>query len=292
MRGFRAITDGRGPRCGVQSIAHEFKEHRMKLRIASLALALAAGSAAAQTSATDEIERYRQMIADGNPAELYEAQGEELWKKPAGPKNASLQKCDLGLGPGVTKGAYAQLPRYFADTDKVQDAESRILTCMQTLQGIDPQEIIKGRFGSGKRADVVAIVTWLSGESKGMKVSVKPKHPKEKEAYALGEKAFYFQGGPHDFSCASCHGEEGRRIRLQDLPNITTPAGAAKGWTTWPAYRVSNGQMWSMQHRLEDCYRQQRFPQPVYTSELTIALSYFLAAKSNGATMATPGIKR
>lgn len=264
----------------------------MKAWLASAAALGLAGVALAQGSATDEIERYRQMIADGNPAELYEAQGEELWKKPAGPKNASLEKCDLGLGPGVTKGAYAQLPRYFADTDKVQDAESRILTCMQQLQGIDPQEIVKGRFGSGKRADVVAIVTWLSGQSKGMKVSVVPKHPKEKEAFALGQKAFFFQAGPHDFSCASCHGEDGRRIRLQDLPNITTPAGAAKGWTTWPAYRVSNGQMWSMQHRLEDCYRQQRFPQPVYTSELTIALSYFMAANSNGATMATPGIKR
>jgi sulfur-oxidizing protein SoxA len=256
------------------------------------ASALVAASASAQTSVTDEIERYRQMIADGNPAELYEAQGEELWKTPAGPKKATLEKCDLGLGPGVTKGAYARLPRYFADTDRVQDAESRILTCMQTLQGIDPQEVIKGQFGRGKRAEVVAIVTWLSGESKGMKVNVPTGHPKEQEAFAIGRKAFYFQGGPHDFSCASCHGEDGRRIRLQDLPNITTAEGAAKGWTTWPAYRVSNGQMWSMQHRLEDCYRQMRFPQPVYASELTIALSYFMAATANGATMATPGIKR
>jgi sulfur-oxidizing protein SoxA len=264
----------------------------MKKLLAAVALGVGGTACWAQGSTVDEIERYRQMIADGNPAELYEAEGEELWKKKAGPKNASLEKCDLGLGPGVTKGAYAQLPRYFADTDKVQDAESRILTCMQQLQGIDPQEVIKGAFGRGKRAEVVAIVTWLSGQSKGMKVNVVPKHPKEKEAYALGRKAFYFQAGPHDFSCASCHGEEGKRIRLQELPNITTPAGAAKGWTTWPAYRVSNGQMWSMQHRLEDCYRQQRFPQPVYTSELTIALSYFMAANSNGYTMATPGIKR
>ncbi|NWG74856.1 MAG: sulfur oxidation c-type cytochrome SoxA [Rubrivivax sp.] len=288
----RAATDCPRRARAVQSASGAFVETRMKSWIASAAGLALAGTVFAQGSATDEIERYRQMISEGNPAELYEAQGEELWKKPAGPKNATLEKCDLGLGPGVTKGAYAQLPRYFADTDKVQDAESRILTCMQQLQGIDPQEIVKGRFGSGKRADVVAIATWLSGQSKGMKVSVAPKHPKEKEAYALGRKAFYYQAGPHDFSCASCHGEDGRRIRLQDLPNITKPEGAAKGWTTWPAYRVSNGQMWSMQHRLNDCYRQQRFPEPVYTSDLTIALSYFMAANSNGATMATPGIKR
>ena len=61
-------------------------------------------------NATDDIAKYREMIADGNPSELYEAAGEDLWKKPAGPKNATLEKCDLGLGPGVVKGAAAQLP--------------------------------------------------------------------------------------------------------------------------------------------------------------------------------------
>ena len=79
----------------------------------------------AQKSATDDIAKYREMIADGNPSELYEAAGEELWKKPVGPKNATLEKCNLGLGPGVVKGAAAQLPRYFKDTNKVQDLESR-----------------------------------------------------------------------------------------------------------------------------------------------------------------------
>lgn len=265
-------------------------------RLGALTLAVpmwaVACGAAAQASATDEIAKYREMIADGNPAELYEAQGEELWKKPAGPKKASLEKCDLGLGPGVVAGAYAQLPRWFPDTDRVQDLESRLMTCMQTLQGIDPATIVKTPFGRGIKADVVALATYISGQSKGVAVNVQPKHPKEKEMFALGRQAFYFQSGPHDFSCASCHGEEGRRIRLQDLPNIPTRDGAAKGWTTWPAYRVSNGQMWSMQHRLNDCFRQQRFPEPVYGSDLTIALSYFMASTSTGVPMATPGIKR
>jgi L-cysteine S-thiosulfotransferase len=263
----------------------------MKHVLAVLCSVLLASNAAAQ-SATDEIAKYREMIADGNPAELYEAKGEDLWKKVDGPKKATLEKCDLGLGPGVVKGAYAQTPRWFADTDRVQDAESRLLTCMETLQGFSAAEVAKTPFGRGKKADVVALVTYLSGESKGMKVNVQPVHPKEKEMLALGRKAFYLQAGTHDFSCASCHGEDGRRIRLQDLPNITTKEGAAKGWTTWPAYRVSNGQMWSMQFRLNDCFRQQRFPEPIYGSELTIALSYYMASLSNGATLATPGIKR
>ena len=32
-------------------------------------------------SAVDEIAKYRQQLQDGNPAELWEARGEELWKQ-------------------------------------------------------------------------------------------------------------------------------------------------------------------------------------------------------------------
>ena len=51
------------------------------------------------------------MLDDGNPAELFEAKGEALWKQTRGPKNASLEHCDLGKGPGVVKGAFVELPR-------------------------------------------------------------------------------------------------------------------------------------------------------------------------------------
>ncbi|HEY6087794.1 MAG TPA: sulfur oxidation c-type cytochrome SoxA, partial [Burkholderiaceae bacterium] len=57
--------------------------------------------AQAQPSAADGIARYREMLADGNPADLFEAKGEALWKQKRGPKGASLEPCDLGRGPGV-----------------------------------------------------------------------------------------------------------------------------------------------------------------------------------------------
>jgi sulfur-oxidizing protein SoxA len=243
-------------------------------------------------SASDQLAEYRRMLADGNPAELYEAEGEELWTKPAGPKKASLEKCDLGLGPGVVKGASAELPRYFKDTDRVQDLESRLMTCMSTLQGILEADIVKGSFGRGVRKDLEAVVAYIVTQSKEMKVNVSATHPKEKEMLALGEKIFYLQGGPMDFSCASCHAVDNKRIRMQDLPNLTTQKGAAEGWGSWPAYRVSSGTFWTMQRRLNDCYRQQRMPFPIYGSDVTVALSVFMANKANGGTIQTPGLKR
>jgi sulfur-oxidizing protein SoxA len=257
-----------------------------------LASLIGATSIAYAQSASEQLAEYRRMLADGNPAELYEAEGEELWSKPAGPKKASLEKCDLGLGPGVVKGASAQLPRYFKDTDRVQDLESRLMTCMSTIQGIPEAEIVKGSFGKGVRKDLEAVVAYIVTQSKGMKVNAPVAHPKEKEMLALGEKIFYLQGGPMDFSCASCHAVDDKRIRMQDLPNLTKSKGAEEGWGTWPAYRVSSGTFWTMQRRLNDCYRQQRMPFPIYGSDVTVALSVFMANKANGGTVQTPGLKR
>ena len=88
------------------------------------------------------------MIADGSPVELFELEGETLWKKPQGPSNVSLEKCDLGLGPGVLKGAYARLPRYFKDADRVMDLETRLLHCMTILQGRSREDATKRVFGN------------------------------------------------------------------------------------------------------------------------------------------------
>jgi len=46
---------------------------------AVLAASLAVPLVLAQ-DATKEIEKYRQALVDGNPAELWEARGEDLWK--------------------------------------------------------------------------------------------------------------------------------------------------------------------------------------------------------------------
>ena len=131
--------------------------------IAGALLALFCGAAMAQTAA-EGIERYRQMIAEGNPAELFEAKGEDIWKQKRGPKKASLEQCDLGLGPGVVKGAYAQLPRYFRDADRVMDLESRLVYCMVNLQGIAEADAQKDPYSTPERpSDMESLVSFVTG---------------------------------------------------------------------------------------------------------------------------------
>jgi L-cysteine S-thiosulfotransferase len=267
---------------------------RRNLRALAALLALGTvGAAQAQGSAADGIAQYREMLQDGNPAELFEMRGEELWSEKRGPKNASLQQCDLGKGPGVVKGAFVELPRFFKDTGRVQDLESRLMTCMETLQGIDVKKEVTTRgFGRGETANVVALSTWIASQSKGMAFNLPQKHQAERDMYQVGKRLFFQRGGTHDFSCASCHAIDGGRIRLQDLPNLTTNPGDGVGFAAWPAYRVSNGQMWSMQHRLNDCYRQQRFPEPGFASDVTIALGVYMGVNAKGSESAVPTIKR
>lgn len=266
-----------------------------KQQMVGLAIVASLGgvTAALAQDTAEGIAKYREMLQDGNPAELFEVKGEDLWKQKRGPKQASLEACDLGKGPGVVKGAFVELPRYFKDTGRVQDLEGRIMTCMETLQGIDVKKEVTARgFGRGETANVVALATWISAESKGMRFNLSQAHQRERDMYQVGKRLFFMRGGPHDFSCASCHGDDGKRIRLQELPNLTKNPGDGVGFAAWPAYRVSNGQMWSMQHRLNDCYRQQRFPEPTFASDVTVALGVYMGVNAKGAESIVPAIKR
>ena len=255
-------------------------------------LLLAAAPAAAQ-DAKKAIEKYQRMIAEGSPAELFELAGEDLWKRRRGPKDASLERCDLGQGPGIVKGAYARLPRYFKDADRVMDLEARLLHCMSTLQGRDPKEATARVFGDADRpAEMELLSAFVAGQSRGAKLAAGAMHEKEKKAFALGRELFFHRAGPWDFSCASCHGEPGKRIRMQDLPMLFKPEYARAVMATWPAYRVSTSEMRTTQWRLNDCYRQMRMPEPNFASDATIALTTFLAVTAKGETYRGPGTKR
>jgi sulfur-oxidizing protein SoxA len=253
-------------------------------------------AASAQDASEKEIERYRAMISDplSNPGFLAVDRGEILWSEKRGTKNVSLEACDLGLGVGKLEGAFAQLPRFFKDSDRVMDLEQRLLWCMQNVQGLDTKDVVARRFsGPGKPSDLEDLVAFIANKSSGMKINAPLAHPKEQEMAAVGEALFYRRGGVMDFSCATCHADEGKRIRLQGLPNLSKPGKQAQETMgTWPTYRVSQGALRTMQHRLWDCYRQQRWPIPEFGSDSITALTVFLQKQAMGGELVVPSIKR
>jgi hypothetical protein len=140
------------------------------------------------------IAKYREALQEGNPAELWEARGEGLWKEARGPNKVSLERCDLGLGAGVVKGAYAQLPKYFADADRVMDLETRLVWCMVKLQGISETDAKKNPFGNGndKKSNIEALVAYVTGESRGVKMNVSVAHRRKCRCTGSAKRCFIF----------------------------------------------------------------------------------------------------
>ena len=258
------------------------------------AAAIVCSAAGAQGKADDGLAVGRQMLAEDNPGELWVERGKALFLQKRGPRNVSLERCDFGLGPGVVKGVFAQLPRYFPDTNKVQDLESRLLTCMVELQGLKADDIVRTRFSTLDRdSDMEALVSYIGAQSNGMRMNVRLDHPSERAMFKAGEYLFYRRNGPLDFACATCHIETGKRIRLQDLPNMTNGAEMqATIATGWPAYRGTHSTVRTMQHRLYDCGWQMRLPDLGFTSDMSVAITTYLNHSANDGLISLPGVRR
>lgn len=261
---------------------------------AAMILALTILPVQAQTPPGNGLSVGRQMLAEDNPGELWVERGKRLFHEKRGPRNASLERCDLGLGPGVVKGVFAQLPRYFADTHKVQDLESRLLTCMVELQGYKHEDIIRNRFGTLDRdSDMEALVSYIGAQSNGLRMNVQLAHAQERDMYKAGEYLFHRRSGPLDFACVTCHGDSGKRIRLQELPNMTRADEMRNIIATgWPAYRGTHSTVRTMQHRLYDCFWQMRLPDLGFASDLSVALTTYLNYSANGGVVKLPGVRR
>lgn len=262
----------------------------IRCALAAVSLIIAATGA----NASDPLAVGRKMLMEDNPGELWIDTGKKLFHERRGPKNASLEQCDFGLGAGKLEGASVRLPRYFADTDRVQDLESRLITCMVNLQGFNREELIKRAVSpaGSKGSDIEALALYITSRSNGMKMNVTLDHPREREMYKAGEYLFYRRSGQTDFACVQCHGESNKRIRLQDLVNMTDKKQIQDVVSTWPAYRGGHYVVRTMQWRLYDCFWQMRLPELKYESDTSIALTTFLHYQGNGAVIRVPGFKR
>lgn len=276
------------------------------LRTLPLMLAMAVSAGASANQAPEDIldalsaktkspyltqSPQNRMLMPDNPAYDAVEEGEKLFKQQRGPNNVSLEKCDFGKGPGVLKGAYVEMPRYFADTGKVMDMEARLVHCMKTLQGFTndaPQ--IKQRHGSN--TDVMKLMTYVAVQSNGMPWKPPMKHPMEKAMRDAGKVLFYRRSGTMDFSCATCHtSEPGTRIRASVLPTVKSKEEWTKA-VSWPAYRTTQEHVRSSQHRILECLWQMRYPNIMADSDVNIALLSYWTDAARGQPALLPDLKR
>jgi len=99
------------------------------------------------------------------------------------------------------------------------------MTCMVNLQGLKEADIKLRPFADERNnednTDIEALTAYVASQSNGMKFNMSLKHAREKETLAVGEAIYWRRYGPMDFSCATCHAADGKRIRLQALVNAS-----------------------------------------------------------------------
>jgi len=230
------------------------------------------------------------MMMPDNPAYFVIEEGDDLFHEKRGPNNASLEECDFGRGPGVLEGAVVEMPRYFEDTGKVMDFESRLVHCMTTIQGFSKEDdAVKKRHGSS--SDMMRLQTYIASKSNGMEWNPPMNHPMEKAMRDAGEVLFYRRAGNQDFNCQTCHGDTGKRIRASVLPDKNFP----EEWTkaiSWPAHRVGQHEVRSTMHRLRGCYWQMRQGLIKPGSDAAIALQSYIHDEARGQPAILPDLKR
>jgi sulfur-oxidizing protein SoxA len=145
--------------------------------LAAAVLLASYGPASANEPKMVTADEYRAALQDkfANPGTMVIDEGEAIFKSKRGPNNVSLEKCDFGKGPGVLKGAYAELPRWFKDSNRVEDLESRLVTCMVNLQGFTAAEV-KAKVFADQRANepntpIEAMAMYVAAQSDGMKIA-------------------------------------------------------------------------------------------------------------------------
>ena len=277
----------------------------MKIKLKGLALALPLALSclalpAAHAADADKFAAYREALAADNPGEFWVEDGKALFHKKRGPKNESLEKCDFGLGAGVLKGAFAQMPRYFKDTGRVETLEGRLVTCMTTLQGFKEEDILKPHYVNAGEEDsrvdeLTQLTSYVAAQSNGMPFAIKLSNDAEKHAYELGKMTFFRRMGAMDLSCANCHGPEakGRTIRGVELPVLTDTKTIGPIMAAFPAYVLKDANMRTPWWRNERCVLAMRLPWLKTGSEIDAALTMFMGyqASQDAAKIQTPGLK-
>jgi len=230
------------------------------------------------------------MMMPDSPALWLIDDGKELFHEARGPNNVSLESCDLGKGPGVLEGAFVEFPRYFEDTGRVMDFESRLVHCMKTIQGFtDDDPAIRTKHGNA--ADITKLQTYVASLSNGYAWNPPLDHPMEQAMRDAGEVIFYRRAGTMDFSCSTCHAATGKRIRASVLPNSNVPEEWTKA-VSWPAFRVGHDNVRSAQHRVGECYWQMRHAEPVWGGTGMTAIISYWNDRARGQPAILPDMKR
>jgi L-cysteine S-thiosulfotransferase len=209
-----------------------------------------------------------------NPAMLWKADGEALWKRREGPAGRSCEDCH-GAAAASMRGVAARYPAFDERLGRPVDLETRIGLCRERRQQAP---------GWAADADpLLALATFVAWQSRGLPIAP-PSEPRLAPFVAEGERLFRQRIGQLDLACDQCHDARAGR----HLGSATIPQAHPTGY---PIYRLEWQSMGSLARRIRGCMTGVRAePYPFGAPELA-SLAAYLATRAAGLAVDAPAVR-
>lgn len=210
----------------------------------------------------DAMEQYK-SIMDFPPFESVVEKGKNMWETPF--KNG---KTYASCFPNGGKNMAGNYPYFDDKLGKAVTYEMAINQCRK-----DNGET---EYKYGDRATMGTLTAYSRTLSDGMLMSIKVEGPAAMAAYEAGKTHFYTRRGQLNFSCATCHVDNGGNTLRTE---ILSPALGQS--THWPAFRGGDN-LTTLQERYVGCNKQVRATPFAIGSEEYNNLEYYMSYRDNG----------
>lgn len=242
---------------------------------------LGSANAEEKLSMSDADKKMYAELLESNPAEMDVAEGEQLFGDLIG--TAGYAKM-LGIKE-------KDLPKYIAGFPRYVEPAKKVVTLAQTVQ--------MAAASTGKPVpklespEMVKMSAYVKSLANGQKTNIDVKANKHmQEMMQLGQQVFEERRGGRGLSCNNCHSAEivGQRLRMQELPDLGAKVTAAAG--TWPAYRMTQSQMVTLDKRMQQCMKNALLAEIPLGSKEIVALEVYVTNKTKGNPIRIPSVKR
>jgi len=210
-----------------------------------------------------------------NPGMLWVARGEKLWQEPAGEERKSCASCH-GDAPVTMKGVATRYPLIDPGTARLMNIEGRIQQCRERRQHAEPLKY--------ESPELLALTSYVAHQSRGMPLNVSIDW-QNRHNFDAGRALYFKRLGQANLSCAQCHQDNwGKKLGPE---TISQGHGVA-----YPIYRLDWQTMGSLHRRFRSCLSGVRAELLPQGAPEFLDLELYLAARSQGMAIETPGVRR
>jgi len=224
--------------------------------------------------ASDDVRR---LQADdfANPGMLWVAQGEKLWKAPAGNSGKSCASCH-GDAEKTMRGVATRYPRVAPVSPQLLNLEGRINRCRVDQQGVAPFPY--------ESENLLGLTSYVAHQSRGLPAAAVVDE-RNRRHFERGRAIYFRRQGQMNLACTQCHEQNAGKKLLADT--ISEGHGNA-----YPIYRLEWQSAGSLHRRLRACYFGVRAEMPAFGSDELLDLELYLVWRAAGLPVETPGVRR